>query len=53
MINIPNVLAERYATKEIQDIWSQVGKIKLEREFWVAIMKAQIELGLDTRRSYC
>jgi len=47
MINIPNVLAERYATKEIQDIWSQVGKIKLEREFWVAIMKAQIELGLD------
>ena len=47
MNNIPNVLAERYATKEIQDIWSQVGKIKLEREFWVAIMKAQIELGLD------
>jgi adenylosuccinate lyase len=47
MINIPNVLAERYATKEIQNIWSQVGKIKLEREFWVAIMKSQIELGLD------
>jgi len=47
MNTIPNVLAERYATKEIQDIWSQVGKIKLEREFWVAIMKAQIELGLD------
>lgn len=47
MNNIPNILAERYATKDIQDIWSQVGKIRLEREFWVAIMKAQIELGLD------
>jgi adenylosuccinate lyase len=47
MINIPNVLAERYATKKIQNIWSQIGKIKMEREFWVAVMKAQSELGLD------
>lgn len=47
MSQIPNVLAERYATDAVKDIWSQIGKIKLEREFWIAIMKAQQELGLD------
>ena len=44
---IPNVLAERYASAAITDIWSAEGRIKLEREFWIAVMKAQQELGLD------
>lgn len=44
---IPNVLAERYATAAITDIWSPEGKIKLEREFWIAVMKGQRELGLE------
>lgn len=44
---IPNVLAERYASSALQDIWSAEGRIVLEREFWIAVMKAQRDLGLD------
>ena len=44
---IPNVLAERYASAAISKIWSAEGRIILEREFWIAVMKAQKELGLD------
>jgi adenylosuccinate lyase len=44
---IPNVLAERYASPALQAIWSAEGRIVLEREFWIAVMKAQRELGLD------
>ena len=43
---IPNVLAQRYASETICGIWSEEGRIKLEREFWVAVLKAQSELGL-------
>ena len=44
---IPDILAERYASKEIKQIWSAEGKILLERDLWIAVMKAQKELGLD------
>ena len=44
---IPNVLAERYASPALQSIWSAEGRIILEREFWIAVMKAQRDLGLD------
>jgi len=44
---IPNVLAERYASTAITEIWSAEGRVKLEREFWIAVMKAQQSLGLD------
>ncbi len=44
---IPNVLAERYASPAISEIWSAEGRIILEREFWIAVMKAQKDLGLD------
>ncbi len=44
---IPNVLAERYASPAIAAIWSAEGRIVLEREFWIAVMKAQRDLGLD------
>jgi adenylosuccinate lyase len=43
---ILNVLAERYASAEIRDIWSQRGKVLLERDFWIAVMKAQLDLGV-------
>lgn len=43
---IPNVLAERYATAPMRDLWSAEGRIILEREYWIAVMKAQRELGL-------
>jgi adenylosuccinate lyase len=44
---IPNVLAERYASPALCAIWSPEGKIRLERELWIAVMKAQRGLGLD------
>ena len=44
---ITNVLATRYASTTIKSIWSERGRILLEREFWIAVMKAQRELGLD------
>ncbi|MDF1852875.1 MAG: adenylosuccinate lyase [Verrucomicrobiales bacterium] len=44
---IPNVLAERYATADMKAVWSPEGKVRLERELWVAVMKAQKDLGLD------
>ena len=43
---IPNVLAERYATPAMTAIWSPEGKILLERELWIAVMKGQRDLGL-------
>ena len=44
---IPNTLAERYASAAIGNIWSNRGRIVLERELWIAVMKAQRDLGLD------
>jgi adenylosuccinate lyase len=44
---IPNVLAERYASAAMQGIWSAEGRIVLEREWWIAVMKAQRALGLE------
>ena len=53
---IPNVLAERYATPAMKDIWSQTGRIGQERDFWIAVMKAQRDLGVpipaDAIRDY-
>lgn len=46
-VMIPNVLAERYASGQIRDIWSPEGRIILERDFWIAVMKAQQTLGLE------
>ena len=44
---IPNILAQRYASAQIRDIWSPSGKIRLEREYWIAVMKAQVDLGMS------
>ena len=43
----PNVLSERYATDEINDVFSEEGKIRLERELWIAVLRAQRDLGLN------
>ncbi len=44
---IPNVLAQRYATPAMRAIWSPEGKVRLERDFWIAVLKAQQIAGLD------
>src|SRR5262249_50094464 len=43
---IPNVLAARYASPGMQQFWSAEHKILLERQLWIAVLKAQRELGV-------
>jgi adenylosuccinate lyase len=44
--NIPDVLAARYASTELATLWSPEHKIVLERELWLAVLRAQADLGL-------
>ena len=41
-----NVLAARYASADMVRIWSPKNKIRMERRLWVAVMRAQSELGV-------
>jgi adenylosuccinate lyase len=43
---IANVLADRYASTELAAIWSTEHKVTLERRLWVAVLRAQAELGV-------
>jgi adenylosuccinate lyase len=45
--HVPNVLALRYASEPMARLWSPEHKVVLERELWVAVMRAQREQGLD------
>ncbi len=44
---IPDVLAARYASAPMVELWSPEHKVRLERELWVAVMRAQRDLGVD------
>ena len=44
---IPDVLASRYASAEMVDLWSPARKVILERQLWIAVLKAQRDLGVD------
>ena len=44
---IPNVLAGRYASTPMATIWSPAHKIVLERQLWLAVLRAQAALGVD------
>ena len=44
---VPNVLAARYASADMAQLWSLEHKIVLERELWVAVLEAQRELGVE------
>jgi adenylosuccinate lyase len=46
-VSIPNVLANRYASDEMVAIWSPQAKVVAERRLWLAVLRAQAELGLD------
>jgi adenylosuccinate lyase len=47
LVTIPNVLASRYASAEMVAIWSPQAKIVAERRLWLAVLRAQRELGVD------
>ncbi|MDT0203079.1 adenylosuccinate lyase [Nocardioides sp. AE5] len=46
-MTVPNVLATRYAAADLAEIWSPEHKIVLERQLWIAVLRAQKELGID------
>jgi adenylosuccinate lyase len=46
-VAVPNVLATRYAGADLAAIWSPEHKIVLERQLWIAVLKAQRDLGVD------
>ncbi len=43
---IPDVLAARYASTAMAAIWSPERKVLLERQLWLAVLRAQAELGV-------
>ncbi len=47
-VTAPNVLASRYASAELARLWSPEHKIVLERQLWIAVLKAQKDLGVET-----
>ena len=44
---IPNVLAARYASAPLVELWSPRQKVILERRLWLAVLQAQRDLGVD------
>ncbi len=47
MDQVPNVLATRYASPAMRDVWSADGKVVAERRLWLAVLAAQRDLGVD------
>ena len=47
MNSIDSVLASRYASESMREIWAPEAKIRLERQLWIAVMRAQQELGIS------
>jgi adenylosuccinate lyase len=45
--SIPNVLAGRYASTDMATLWSPAHKIVLERRLWLAVLRAQADLGIE------
>ncbi|MFA4084875.1 adenylosuccinate lyase [Mycobacteroides salmoniphilum] len=46
-MQIPNVLASRYASDAMAALWSPQSKVLLERQLWIAVLRAQRDLGID------
>ena len=46
-MSVPNVLATRYAGADLAAIWSPEHKVVLERQLWIAVLKAQRDLGIE------
>jgi adenylosuccinate lyase len=43
---IPDVLAARYASAELVALWSPEEKVRAERRLWLAVLRAQRDLGI-------
>jgi adenylosuccinate lyase len=42
-----SLIADRYASSQMRQIWSRESKVLKERELWITVMRAQAKLGLD------
>jgi adenylosuccinate lyase len=47
---IADVLAARYASGELVRLWSPEHKVVLERELWLAVLRAQTDLGVPVEQ---
>ena len=47
MTSIGNVLANRYASAGLRNLWTAESKIISERRLWLAVLAAQRDLGVD------
>lgn len=45
--SVPNVLAHRYASPAMRKLWSPEHKVVLERQLWLAVLRAQKSLGVE------
>jgi adenylosuccinate lyase len=45
-VTIPNVLATRYASADLVALWTPEEKIRMERRLWLAVLRAQRDLGV-------
>ncbi len=45
-MTVPNVLAQRYASRELVAVWSPEEKVRAERRLWLAVLRAQRDLGV-------
>jgi adenylosuccinate lyase len=43
---VPDLLATRYASEPMAELWSPRHKVVLERRLWVAVLEAQRDLGV-------
>ncbi len=43
---VPDVLAERYAGPAMRAIWAPAAKVVTERQLWLAVLRAQRDLGV-------
>lgn len=43
----PNILSLRYASSDMNELFSPANKVRLERQLWIAVMRAQRDLGID------
>ncbi|MGH4010997.1 MAG: adenylosuccinate lyase [Pseudonocardiaceae bacterium] len=44
------VLAQRYASEELVRLWSPEHKVVLERQLWLAVLRAQADLGVPVEQ---
>jgi adenylosuccinate lyase len=47
VVRIGNVLANRYASAAMREVWSAESKVISERRLWLAVLAAQNDLGVD------